>query len=264
MDEVGRGAFAGPLVAAAVVLPRGFRHPWLRDSKKLTAHQREVVAEEVHRRASPVRSRRSPPPTSTATDWAGQTWKCSPPGHRGHGGRLLLRRTAPDRCRPPRPLPGGGGRPGAADLGGLDRRQGASRRPDAPPPPGCPGVRLASNKGYGAPVHRAAILAHGVHPEHRRVFIENLLQLQLDLGWTSRPRPRWRDPAGADPSWRELPRPTCAAPGCRPTCAPPGSRGGEVVSPPRSRTHHHNTHLRPRFRDGRRHPPFLPPASPHG
>jgi len=45
MDEVGRGAFAGPLVAAAVVLPRGFRHPWLRDSKKLTAHQREVVAE---------------------------------------------------------------------------------------------------------------------------------------------------------------------------------------------------------------------------
>ena len=51
MDEVGRGAFAGPLVAAAVVLPPGFRHPWLRDSKKLTAHQREVVAEEVHRRA---------------------------------------------------------------------------------------------------------------------------------------------------------------------------------------------------------------------
>ena len=41
----------------------------------------------------------------------------------------------------------------------------------------------ASNKGYGAPVHRAAILSHGVHPEHRRVFIENLLQLQLDLGF---------------------------------------------------------------------------------
>ena len=37
----------------------------------------------------------------------------------------------------------------------------------------------ASNKGYGAPAHRAAILAHGVHPEHRRVFIDNLLQLEL-------------------------------------------------------------------------------------
>ena len=37
------------------------------------------------------------------------------------------------------------------------------------------------NKGYGAPAHRAAILACGVHPEHRRVFIDNLLQLELSL-----------------------------------------------------------------------------------
>jgi ribonuclease HII len=43
LDEVGRGALAGPLVAAAVVLPKGFSHPLLRDSKLLSAHQREVV-----------------------------------------------------------------------------------------------------------------------------------------------------------------------------------------------------------------------------
>src|SRR5438309_10669785 len=51
MDEVGRGAYAGPLVAAAVVLPPHFRHPLLRDSKLLTARQRELVGEVVRRRA---------------------------------------------------------------------------------------------------------------------------------------------------------------------------------------------------------------------
>src|ERR1700694_4758940 len=51
MDEVGRGAFAGPLVAAAVVLPHGFRHPLLRDSKLLSADQREPAARAIYRGA---------------------------------------------------------------------------------------------------------------------------------------------------------------------------------------------------------------------
>src|SRR6202035_71736 len=51
MDEVGRGAYAGPLVAAAVVLPPRFRHPLLRDSKLLSARQRETVGAVIRRRA---------------------------------------------------------------------------------------------------------------------------------------------------------------------------------------------------------------------
>src|ERR1035437_8133817 len=51
MDEVGRGAYAGPLVAAAVVLPPRFRHPLLRDSKLLTAKQREEVGALIRRDA---------------------------------------------------------------------------------------------------------------------------------------------------------------------------------------------------------------------
>lgn len=39
-DEAGRGCLAGPVYAAAVILPDGFRHPWLNDSKKLTASRR--------------------------------------------------------------------------------------------------------------------------------------------------------------------------------------------------------------------------------
>jgi ribonuclease HII len=52
-DEAGRGACAGPLVVAAVVLPRGRRGevPGLADSKLLTAAARETAYEEVVRRA---------------------------------------------------------------------------------------------------------------------------------------------------------------------------------------------------------------------
>lgn len=40
LDEVGRGCGAGPVVTAAVILPRGFSSPLIRDSKKLTEKQR--------------------------------------------------------------------------------------------------------------------------------------------------------------------------------------------------------------------------------
>lgn len=44
LDEVGRGPLAGPVVAAGVILPRGFAHPAIKDSKLLTLAQRETVA----------------------------------------------------------------------------------------------------------------------------------------------------------------------------------------------------------------------------
>jgi len=47
VDEVGRGALAGPLVAAAVVLPDDFDRTGIRDSKLLTAKQREVQCERI-------------------------------------------------------------------------------------------------------------------------------------------------------------------------------------------------------------------------
>lgn len=55
VDEVGRGALAGPLVAAAVVLPPGLRTTadlgpilsLIRDSKTLSARKREVIAETI-------------------------------------------------------------------------------------------------------------------------------------------------------------------------------------------------------------------------
>jgi len=44
VDEVGRGPLAGPVVAAAVILPRGFSDPEIKDSKLLSPKQREKLA----------------------------------------------------------------------------------------------------------------------------------------------------------------------------------------------------------------------------
>jgi ribonuclease HII len=51
VDEVGRGAWAGPLVAAALILKSHAKLPNLRDSKQLTAAQREVFAKKISERA---------------------------------------------------------------------------------------------------------------------------------------------------------------------------------------------------------------------
>jgi len=46
-DEAGRGCLAGPVVAAAVILPGNFKHNVLNDSKKLTAKQRLILKGEI-------------------------------------------------------------------------------------------------------------------------------------------------------------------------------------------------------------------------
>jgi len=46
-DEAGRGCLAGPVYAAAVILPKRYRNRELNDSKKLTARQRERLRDEI-------------------------------------------------------------------------------------------------------------------------------------------------------------------------------------------------------------------------
>ena len=64
VDEVGRGALAGPVVAAAVILPRGIKASWLeqvRDSKQLSPLKRELLSPYIHEAA-----------ISTGTGWSSQ------------------------------------------------------------------------------------------------------------------------------------------------------------------------------------------------
>lgn len=47
IDEAGRGPLAGPVSAAAVILPAGYSHPLLDDSKKLSEKKREMIYEDI-------------------------------------------------------------------------------------------------------------------------------------------------------------------------------------------------------------------------
>ena len=50
-DEVGRGCLAGPVVAAAVILPKNFFHPFFNDSKQLTPKQRQLLSPLIQEQA---------------------------------------------------------------------------------------------------------------------------------------------------------------------------------------------------------------------
>ena len=51
LDEAGRGCLAGPVVAAAVILPPDYHHTLLNDSKQLSKAQRELLREEICKEA---------------------------------------------------------------------------------------------------------------------------------------------------------------------------------------------------------------------
>ncbi len=183
MDEVGRGSYAGPLVAGAVILPAGFRHPLLRDSKLLTARQREVVAEVIRRRALAwmIAEISAADINSRGLGWANREifrrlvdlvaadgYCCD--------GRLRIDASHAVHCL----VKGDNLVPAisAASIVAKVHRDAlmTAMHEDAPH------YNWASNKGYGAREHRAAILSHGPHAQHRTVFIDGLMQLDLALG----------------------------------------------------------------------------------
>src|SRR5258708_18648160 len=172
MDEVGRGAFAGPLVAAAVVLPHGWKHPLLKDSKLLTAKQRERMAVMIRRRALGVAVMEI---SASDINTRGLGWANVEIFRRlvdmveadGYccDGRLRIEATHAVHCL----VDGDALVPAvsAASIVAKVHRDAMLRaRHDH-----VPHYHSASNKGYGAPEHLAAIREHGPPPQHRDVFI---------------------------------------------------------------------------------------------
>ena len=51
VDEAGAGPLAGPVYAAAVILPRGLTLPYLNDSKKVTPRRREILFDQIREHA---------------------------------------------------------------------------------------------------------------------------------------------------------------------------------------------------------------------
>jgi ribonuclease HII len=172
VDEAGRGALAGPLVAAAVVLPDGFDRLGIRDSKLLTPAQREEQYARIVE-ACEVAVRRIEPSVLDARGL-----------HRSN--LALLRRCvkAIDPCPDyaltdgfpvaKMPCPSLGVKKGdavtaaiaAASIVAKVTRDRIMRTLDKR----YPGFGFAENKGYGTPDHWDALDRHGPTPVHRLSF----------------------------------------------------------------------------------------------
>ena len=182
-DEAGRGCLAGPVFAAAVMLPPDFHDPLLNDSKQMTERNRDRLRAIIEREAvawaveavSPARideinilnasfegmslaaARLDPAPAFLAID----------------GNRFRTELTIPYRC-----FVKGDGRfadiAAASVLAKTHRDEYMRRIAEEYPHYG-----WQQNKGYPTREHRLAIREHGLTPHHRLTF--NHLTDQLEL-----------------------------------------------------------------------------------
>lgn len=172
-DEVGRGALAGPVVAAAVILPDDFDTSYLKDSKKLTARAREELYAEITARAvawataavSSTVIDRVNILTAALRAMANACRRLTPsPSIVLVDGRFPVPLAVKQRA-----VVGGDGRCAciaAASVVAKVTRDRMMARLDAK----YPGYGFAQHKGYGTADHLAAIAAFGPSPVHRRSF----------------------------------------------------------------------------------------------
>jgi ribonuclease HII len=184
VDEVGRGPLFGPVVAAAVILPRGKRLPGLKglnDSKKLTEEERErfdaVVREvAVAWAIAEVDVRTIDRINILQASKLAMKIAVEKLAGRGHGIDCLLidGNQKIDYCPPgtmcrQKTVVQGDGRSfsiAAASVIAKVYRDRLLVELDAQ----YPGYGFATNKGYGTPEHKAALLRLGITEQHRRSF----------------------------------------------------------------------------------------------
>ena len=190
IDEAGRGPLAGPVVAAAVVLPRRLPRglaPLLNDSKQLTAEQRETAFAALRRHQAAGILEIGVGAASVAEIVRLNILHASllamrravarlpaPPDHALVDGDRPPRLDCPVRC-----VVGGDSlclSIAAASIVAKVIRDRAMARLAIR----FPGYGWHSNAGYGTAAHRAALARLGTTPHHRPTF-GTVRQLMLDL-----------------------------------------------------------------------------------
>lgn len=173
-DEAGRGCLAGPVTAAAVILPPDFHNDLINDSKQLTERQREQLRPVIEREAlawavamvSPQEIDRMNilRASITAMHRALDQLSVRPEGILVDGNRFY-----PYQDIPHTTIVKGDGKMlciAAASILAKTHRDELMRRLHEE----YPQYGWDRNKGYPTPDHRAAIAAHGVTPHHRHSF----------------------------------------------------------------------------------------------
>ena len=178
IDEVGRGPLAGPVVAGAVILPTDCEILYLNDSKKLSEKKRELLYDEIMKKAvatgigviSPARIDEINilQATYEAMRMAISNLKVQP--------SVLLNDavTIPLVEIPQVPIIKGDAKSvsiaAASIIAKVTRDHMMVEYEEI-----YPGYSFASNKGYGSAQHIAVLKELGPTPIHRRTFIKNIL-----------------------------------------------------------------------------------------
>ncbi|MEO5674266.1 MAG: ribonuclease HII [Chitinophagales bacterium] len=173
-DEAGRGCLAGPVFAAAVVLPKKFFHPMLNDSKQMTEEQRDelrpiiereaiawAVAQVSHRMIDRINILRA---SILAMHKALDQLHKSPQFILVDGNRFKKYRRIPHEC-----IVDGDAKfssiAAASVLAKTHRDEFMNQLHES-----FPHYHWNQNKGYATELHRAQIIVHGVCVHHRKSF----------------------------------------------------------------------------------------------
>jgi ribonuclease HII len=173
LDEVGRGALCGPVVACVVILGEGFPSDGLDDSKRLTARQREGLADRIRNKAEAFSVGVADPGEIDRLNILRATYLAMRRAVEGlgHGADLILvdALTVPGVTVPQRPIIKGDALSvsiAAASVVAKVQRDALMRECDAR----YPGYGLAHNMGYASEDHREALRRMGPSEIHRRSF----------------------------------------------------------------------------------------------
>lgn len=182
-DEAGRGCLAGPVVAAAVILPKSYRHPLLNDSKQLTEEERLLVREDILRDAVAWAIAEASHEEIDEINILNASYKAM---HRAveqltvrpemlliDGNRFRTQLELPYQCI----IKGDGLYFSIAAASVLAKTHRDERMAQLAIQ--YPGYGWETNKGYPTPEHRDGIRNLGITPYHRRTF--QLLPSQLEL-----------------------------------------------------------------------------------
>ncbi len=178
IDEAGRGPLAGPVVAAAVILPKDCEILYLNDSKKLSPARRERLYGEIMEKAVAVGIGQASPQRVDEINILQATYEAMREAinRLGKTPDILLNDavTIPGVDIPQEPIVKGDAKSvsiAAASIIAKVTRDRIMAELDA----AYPGYGFARHKGYGTEAHIAALRELGPSPVHRRTFIKKFV-----------------------------------------------------------------------------------------
>lgn len=186
VDEVGRGCLFGDVIAAAVILPKGFVLEGIDDSKKLSEKRREQLFQQIIEAAVAYHIAAIPAETIDRINIkqaARLAMKQAVQGLVVQPDHILVDAEAIELPLPQQAIIKGDARSQSIGAASILAKVTRDRLCQGEWEQRYPQYELAKHKGYGTKRHNELILQHGPTPMHRKTFLKKLLGDQLEQAW---------------------------------------------------------------------------------